>query len=817
MASPESGQVFNLFNNVDCVDYETKYNFGQFNVNGWYSSKNPYYTEFKLNVLKCMNVDIVVLCETHCINEQTINIDNYTVYQHDRNPKDGGRLDSGGVAIALKNKLFFSHKILGIYKTYDGIIGIKMKNIHTDYTIGIMGNYLSPDNYHYGRDAESYFNNCCVVWETLSDCDLCLGTGDYNARTKQLPDFLPDIDGNIVTPRINPDDFQNSHGESFITFLKENRSVIINGRVTPQFNNFTFVSPRGTSVPDYMICPIENLSKCSEFKVFLMTDIVNTFGLQPPKTLPDHSFLRATFNTTQFSANNPPNFSSKYCQTQAKVKPKKNLKKMDNTFFMSELVYNQVQFTIQRLETNISNQSELDTLWSEVKNIFLAEMARLPDLPTSGSKNNKNKFRKSQPFWNDDLEFCWKEVCRTESEYLAYKVQSNAQLSWKRFIHSNYKAAQKLFDKKFRYYKRTHKKKEFEELSNLSDTNPTEMWAKLKLLCDPPSSRAALEIVRADGTISSDIKEILERWHQDISKLFSGIRDNPEMAFDNDFYEEIKNKKQEFEKMSPDDQLKQQKYESSTLNCNFTYLEVSKCIDSTKLRKAYLDLPNEVTKNDYAKVLLHQFFNLCFNSGLNPTDWDYSNIKPISKKDKDPRDPLNNRCITIMCCISKIYSKLLNVRLQKYLEDNNILVEEQNGFRASRSCIDHIFSLCTILRNRKAMGLDTFLAYIDYKKAFDSVDRNLLLFKLSKIGVVGKFYCAISSLYQNPKSKVVLNEFETDYFDCPIGVKQGDCLSPTLFAIFINDLAEEIKSSGVGLDLDSDTFVNTFFMQMILY
>ena len=260
--------------------------------------------------------------------------------------------------------------------------------------------------------------------------------------------------------------------------------------------------------------------------------------------------------------------------------------------------------------------------------------------------------------------------------------------------------------------------------------------------------------------------------------------------------------------MSPDDQLKQQKYESSTLNCNFTYLEVSKCIDSTKLRKAYLDLPNEVTKNDYAKVLLHQFFNLCFNSGLNPTDWDYSNIKPISKKDKDPRDPLNNRCITIMCCISKIYSKLLNVRLQKYLEDNNILVEEQNGFRASRSCIDHIFSLCTILRNRKAMGLDTFLAYIDYKKAFDSVDRNLLLFKLSKIGVVGKFYCAISSLYQNPKSKVVLNEFETDYFDCPIGVKQGDCLSPTLFAIFINDLAEEIKSSGVGLDLDSDTFVN---------
>ena len=151
---------------------------------------------------------------------------------------------------------------------------------------------------------------------------------------------------------------------------------------------------------------------------------------------------------------------------------------------------------------------------------------------------------------------------------------------------------------------------------------------------------------------------------------------------------------------------------------------------------------------------------------------------------------------------------MLNSRLQKYLDENNILVNEQNGFRASRSCIDHIYALCTILRNRKLMGQDTFLAFIDFQKAFDSVDRNFLLFKLSKIGVTGQFYKAISSMYLNPKSRIILNEFETDYFDCPIGVRQGDCLSPTLFAIFINDLAEEIKASNVGLDLDSETFVN---------
>ena len=90
-------------------------------------------------------------------------------------------------------------------------------------------------------------------------------------------------------------------------------------------------------------------------------------------------------------------------------------------------------------------------------------------------------------------------------------------------------------------------------------------------------------------------------------------------------------------------------------------------------------------KNENAKQILHKFFNLCFNSGMSPLDWDLSDIKPIPKKDKDPRDPLQNRCITIMCCVAKVYSKILNKRIQSYLEVNKILVDEQNGFRACRS------------------------------------------------------------------------------------------------------------------------------------
>ena len=112
-------------------------------------------------------------------------------------------------------------------------------------------------------------------------------------------------------------------------------------------------------------------------------------------------------------------------------------------------------------------------------------------------------------------------------------------------------------------------------------------------------------------------------------------------------------------------------YDSNDINSDILYSEVSKCIDNSKNKKAYLDIPNEALKNENAKLLLLKFFNLCFKSGLNPTDWDKNDIKPIPKKDKEPRDPLQNRCITIMCCVAKIYSSILTQRLQNYLEKNN--------------------------------------------------------------------------------------------------------------------------------------------------
>ena len=116
-------------------------------------------------------------------------------------------------------------------------------------TIGVVGLYLSPDSYRYGQEAEEFFNQASVLWQDLLDCDLLIGGGDVNARTKDLVDFIPDIDGQIIPLRNNPDNSKNAHADSFITFLKDNRAIILNGRVTPENNDYTFVSTRGCSAP----------------------------------------------------------------------------------------------------------------------------------------------------------------------------------------------------------------------------------------------------------------------------------------------------------------------------------------------------------------------------------------------------------------------------------------------------------------------------------------------------------------------------------------------------------------------------------------
>ena len=246
------------------------------------------------------------------------------------------------------------------------------------------------------------------------------------------------------------------------------------------------------------------------------------------------------------------------------------------------------------------------------------------------------------------------------------------------------------------------------------------------------------------------------------------------------------------------------------MNSIISFHEVKSAVMKTQnFKSAGIDqIPYDVLKNNVTIIALHKFFKLVFDYSIVPSLWLKSLILPIPKSGSDdPCDPMNYRGISLICCIAKIYGSILNKRLLTYLDAKQLLVEEQNGFKGQRSCSEHIFSLFSILRNRPNTGQDTFAAFIDLRKAFDSVKRNFLLYKICNYGIDGKFYFSIKSLYQNTTASVKLNNYITEWFETPNGVKQGNTLSPTLFSIFINDLAKEIKKFKCGIAIGLNTYV----------
>ena len=128
-------------------------------------------------------------------------------------------------------------------------------------------------------------------------------------------------------------------------------------------------------------------------------------------------------------------------------------------------------------------------------------------------------------------------------------------------------------------------------------------------------------------------------------------------------------------------------------------------------------------------------------------------------------------------------------RLLNCLETNNLLHFSQAAYRKKSRTTDHIFTFKSILNNyclKKKQKL--YCCFIDFKKAFDSVWRDAMLLKLLQLGIGGEFYYLIKNMYSITKSRIRFSKGITEYVQSELGIKQGDCLSPILFNVFINDM-----------------------------
>ena len=107
--------------------------------------------------------------------------------------------------------------------------------------------------------------------------------------------------------------------------------------------------------------------------------------------------------------------------------------------------------------------------------------------------------------------------------------------------------------------------------------------------------------------------------------------------------------------------------------------------------------------------------------------------------------------------------------------------------------VDNVFVLHGIINHLLDKGGKLFCAFVDFTKAFDYVVRDVIWYKLIRLGVRGKVLNVIMSMNKRVKSKVKVNNDISIGFECNLGVRQGECLPPFLFAMYVNDLEHEFQ------------------------
>ena len=181
---------------------------------------------------------------------------------------------------------------------------------------------------------------------------------------------------------------------------------------------------------------------------------------------------------------------------------------------------------------------------------------------------------------------------------------------------------------------------------------------------------------------------------------------------------------------------------------------------------------------------LNALFNEICDSAEFPDAGSRNIIAPIPKSGS-VSDLNNYRGISLIDSICKIFINILNVRLNKRSEWNNVIDESQAGFRKDHSTVDNIFILQVLVQKYLSKKRGRFYCiFVDFQKAFDSIQHDKVWGALIRKIINGKILNIFQSMYRKLKSCVKCGNCLTDYFDCTVGTRKGYVTGPVIFLPF---------------------------------
>ena len=208
------------------------------------------------------------------------------------------------------------------------------------------------------------------------------------------------------------------------------------------------------------------------------------------------------------------------------------------------------------------------------------------------------------------------------------------------------------------------------------------------------------------------------------------------------------------------------------------------------------EITNEQLKYGTSGLLnrLETLFSKVWEYETVPGDWTKGIVVIVPKKG-DTSICSNNRVITLRSTVSKLYQIIILQRLNERLEQ--LLRDIQCGFRKNRSCVDQIYTLRTIIHSCLEYHIPLYINFVDFKAAFDSVNREYIWKAFEHYRLPGKYICIFKAFFNGTVSAVRHNNELSSWFDVSSGTGQGDIQGPPIFNVCINLAAQRVEMSKI--------------------